>query len=418
MRKFLRIPATIFFIALILLLLNVNFSIYHKPKFLKTPQGYVNMDVMYQLQHLKHELHDKNAGKNMQNLYPEGFLFINALYGLAWYDATAHLSQDSPYRKKALKEISWAFDKTNSVHGKSTFFQGLPIEYGAFYMGWNNLLLGRKLALQNSTERLKEDIKLFETNCRQIATFIRKNETPFAESYSNMAWSADMTVCVASLSFHDRILKTAYKKDIQKWLTAVKKRLDTQTGLIPHKSDAESGMPETGARGSSMSLMLAFFPEIDSVFARQQFKIYEKLFLDTRLGLPGIREYPKGTAGWGDVDSGPVLWGIGGSASIVGLKVLYQQKKLKTAVDLRNSLEGFGVSLQNTEEKKFLFGVLPMADAFIVWSNAQQIFPDKQADNWQWQFHLYSFLLITLFSVIIYLIWNFRFKSPLQNEKA
>ena len=50
--------------------------------------------------------------------------------------------------------------------------------------------------------------------------------------------------------------------------------------------------------------------------------LYKEHFLDYRLGLPGIREYRKGVEGNGSVDSGPVIWDIGGSASIVGVRTL------------------------------------------------------------------------------------------------
>jgi len=40
--------------------------------------------------------------------------------------------------------------------------------------------------------------------------------------------------------------------------------------------------------------MLNFLYEIDPSFAKQQFEIFDDLFKDSRFGLPGIRQYPRG----------------------------------------------------------------------------------------------------------------------------
>jgi len=41
-------------------------------------------DVKKQLSYLKTEIHDKQLAERMQQLFPEGYIFTNALYGLAW----------------------------------------------------------------------------------------------------------------------------------------------------------------------------------------------------------------------------------------------------------------------------------------------------------------------------------------------
>ena len=41
---------------------------------------------------------------------------------------------------------------------------------------------------------------------------------------------------------------------------------------------------------------------------------YKKHFIEYKFGLPAVREYPIGMDSQGDVDSGPVILGIGTSA--------------------------------------------------------------------------------------------------------
>ncbi len=159
------------------------------------------------------------------------------------------------------------------------------------------------------------------------------------------------------------------------------------------------------ARGSSQSLILNFLIEIDADYARLKFPIYKKYFLDYRLGLPGIREYPKGQPGNGDIDSGPVVWGIGGAASIVGQRVLALYGETAAAIGIRNSIETFAWGQSNKNEKHYLFGAAPIADAFIAWSNsfestaARNLSTDKM---WWLQTQLFSLLLLTLGSFLVF----------------
>src|SRR5690606_32566944 len=124
-----------------------------------------------------------------------------------------------------------------------------------------------------------------------------------------------------SLSIHDKIFEPRYKDIIDNWLRELKKCLDSR-GMIPHAVHPETGKTAENARGSSMSLMLIFLRDIDRQFAQDQFILFERNFADYKFGLMGIREYAKGESGEGDVDSGPVILGFGGAATIVGMQTL------------------------------------------------------------------------------------------------
>lgn len=149
--------------------------------------------------------------------------------------------------------------------------------------------------------------------------------------------------------------------------------------------------------------MLSFLVDIDSVFSKTQYEIYKSLFLDSRFGLPGIREYPKGNLGAGDVDSGPVLLGIGGAPSIVGQRTAGKHVDWQLYTGLRNSVEAFGCPYTTGSEKRFIFGQLPMADAFIAWSNSVESVKIAEGSRTEvrWIFHLLSLVIV---GVIGYLV--------------
>ncbi|MDF1697554.1 MAG: hypothetical protein P1U56_17045 [Saprospiraceae bacterium] len=118
-----------------------------------------------------------------------------------------------------------------------------------------------------------------------------------------------------------------------------------------------------------------FLVEIDEIFTREQFQLYKKHFLDKRLGLYGVREHPKGVNSSGDIDSGPVIWGIGGAASVVGQRAMWKNGAIEEAKSIRNNLESFGMTITFNEKKKYLLGALPIADAFLCWSNSVEMHP-------------------------------------------
>jgi hypothetical protein len=375
----------------IFLLVSINYSLHYSPSF----SHKINEDELAQFAFLSHELRLNSAGEKMQNLFPEGFLFINELYGLsnAEFAINSGISPQSELGKKMEKDINWAIVEVDSEAGKVNFMDDLPLENGAFYKGWQSYLIGKQLQFTN-----KKDAPLtalFLANCEAISQAISRTDKPYLESYKGAAWPADNVVCLAALSLHDRLFVPKYQAVIANWLGRIKVNLHKETGLIPHSFSliSNKGME---VRGSSLSLMLSFLPQIDPIFSQNQYQIYKNLFVQNKLGLPAVREYQIGITGGGDVDSGPVIWDVGGSASIVGIRAAAENGDFELAKSLRNSIEAFAFSTNYGGKKQYLFGQLPVIDGFMAWSNAS-INAANEPKNWggSWTF----FLLSLLFSV-------------------
>lgn len=398
MHKIVKYSLKVLLLLPILLLFYFNFSLYYTPSFVKT----INQDELAQLDFLADELHNHAAGEKMQGLFPEGFFFIHVLYGLTYSEfvLSSGISIDSELGKKAVKEVNWSIEALNSEAGKSNFLDDLPLENGAFYKGWLTYLVGRRL--QMSSERDVVLTQQFKANCNAISQAIAQTDKPYLESYTGATWPADNVLCLAALSLHDRLFEPKYTTVIAQWMGRIKANLEGKTGLIPHSFSLinNKGME---VRGSSQSLMLSFLPEIDANFAQNQYKTYKNWFIQTKLGLPAVREYPIGTDGSGDVDSGPVIWDVGGSASIVGIRAAYENNDVQAAKSLRNSIETFALATNFGGKKKHLFGVLPMADAFVAWVNVKNSPTlEQHSTSIAWLFHLISLLIIVPFSWWIY----------------
>ncbi|MFN3403470.1 MAG: hypothetical protein ACK40G_05190 [Cytophagaceae bacterium] len=385
-------------------LLYLNYKIYYQPEYITKEGIKINKEVFLQQQYLRQQL-QKGAGKKMQAEYPEGFVFMHALYGLSRASIAKQSPPGSDLFKESLIEVDRSIEEIRSDYGKNPFDENLPLPYGAFYNGWLNYLVSKRLECDTTDQELKN---LFISNCREIKNVLDKSDSPYLETYYSQVWPADVSLCIASLAIHDKIFYPQYTTTIQRWLNQIKANLDSH-GLIPHSANYITGKATEKSRGSSQSLLLNFLIEIDTAFAKQQYSIYKKHFLEYTFGLPGIREYPIGETGEGDIDSGPVILNIGPAATIVGRKTCESFQDSKLAMEIRNGIEAFGFPVKKHDQKKYLAGMLPIADAFIVWSNTEDNL-NYIPQNPYITFHSYSLAILLLLSFVTWRVLVFKWK--------
>lgn len=348
-----------------------------------------SQDLLRQLQFLERRVH-RGLGEDMQKIFPEGNVFTHALYGLGWCGYAQRIGISDTLREHALKEARWALAQIEKKEVQGLFPGAAELKFGVFYCGWRNYLLGSIIASGSADE---DEHALFNAYSTELAKFFAASSSPFIESYPGMAWPADNVVAVASLAIHDRHAATR-SPVIARWLEQVKLRLD-QRGLVPHAWDPDRDEQWEHGRGCSQALINTLLPGIDQEFARQQFDLFREHFFMERLGIPLVREYPKGVVGMGDVDSGPVILGAGFAATIVGAGACRVNQDVLHAAEFDHTVEGFGL-VTGTTDKRFLFGVLPIADLFIAWTRSMPTNEMAPAGLGFKRFHAWSLLAVIL----------------------
>lgn len=398
-----------YFSFLLLLVLSTLLILINR-KLFSTPVHQVidKADVILELNYLERQLKEEDLAEKMQGVFPEGVVFVNALYGLAWCElALAQEEQGPAIKARVLKEALYAYDQVCSEQAKEHFDPYLPIDYGIFYAGWRNYLLSKILQVDTSFTNHSFYIQEFKEQSHLIAQVMKETKSPFLESYFEQAWPADMCVAVASLRGHDQVFAPRYSGLIKQWVQKVEARVDPKTGMIPHKVEKATGKSIESSRGGSMALMLRLLREINPAFAQKQYHLFKDKFVSTALTFPCIREYPKGSFGIGDIDSGPVILGVGFPATLVAVGCLPMFGDQALAAKQYITVNAFGLEQVNEEEKYYLFGALPMADAFIAWSRATGMhYKDENmtstADLSTVKFHLISLSTIVLMWGIYY----------------
>lgn len=340
------------------------------------------------------------SGQEMQRLFPEGYFFSYVLYGLSW----GNLARRHPeLRGQALEEAQWALKALDSEAGRAPFSEHTDPPLGVFYHGWTGWLEGGILLLGGEAPH-------FDQRCADLGRAFSRSEEPFLDAYPGQSWPCDSTVAMAALTLHDRLREPKYAGVRTRWLEQVGERLDPETGLFPHRFRPG---PE-GARATSQTILLRFLEEIDGETSDKHYRRFRARFVTTRFGLPAVAEYPGGSSGPGDVDSGHLVAGVSFSATGVapGAAALHGDECLRGP--LARTIEVFGLSTGN----RYLFGALPVADGLLVWSRtvtrwgpqrpSGAEFEPVVGDVWLAGFHLASLVLVLLAWLPVWLLRALR----------
>src|SRR6266540_1170809 len=388
---------------LTLVLLLVNLRLYY-PRGADYGPDRDGADVRPQLRFIGDALRH-GAGERMQELFPEGYFFTHALYGLAWVEVGMRRPFGDPLREAALNEAHWALRQIDTPAGRAPFAATLDPPHGVFYVGWSSWLRGGTLILQDAGVRDEGEVNRFAADCAALAAAFDRSPTPFLPAYLASAWPVDSVVAVAALRLHDKLLQPRFAMTIARWLALARTMLDPNTSLLPHRVDWQTGKMLEGARGSSQSIMARFLFEIDPGWGRQQYEQFRRNFVPTPLGVLGVREYPHCIDGERDVDTGPLVLGLSASASVVTLGAALVHGDCALAVPLVNTIETVGLPLGWSGTKRYAFGTLPVGDAFLVWSKTARPWVAQQTPAqlppvvrwwWRWSPHALTLAFITL----------------------
>lgn len=342
---------------------------------------------------------DEGAGEEAQRLFPEGYFFLHALYGLSQVELGMRVPVGE--REPALREARWALKRLELPAGYAPFSPDLSPRYGVFYQGWTNWLRGGVLALQPADWRDPTEVQRFTDVAVALAAAFDASPSPYLAAYPGQAWPVDSTVAIASLRLHDTLLPPRFGNTVGRWLDGVRQRLDSRTGLMPHRVELATGEPVEVARATSQSVIQRFLVDIDPNFAREQYLRFRDRYVVSPLGLgPAVREYPYGLTGPADVDSGPLVLGATLSATVVTLGAAQVQGDGRLAGALANYGELLGLPLDTPWTKRYAFGQVPIGDAFLAWSKTARPWVVSMPDappptiSWWWRLPLLSILVL------------------------
>ena len=247
--------------------------------------------------------------------------------------------------------------------------------HGAFHAGWT-LMLAVQHAEASGSPQAREAVR---RRAETLRAAFDAHPTGLLESYPGQSWPCDSVVAMAALHQAGRVVPLDLEHTTRRWLTQMD-RLRDESGLLPHRTSPHGQVLE-GPRATSQVIIQRFWPDIQPLdgpggdATRTQWQAFVGTFVDRRFGVVGVREYPPGVAGGGDVDSGPLVFGLSASASVVAIGAARAQGDLALAAALDRGAELLGGGVTLLGERRYAAGTLPVGDAFLLWARTTPAAP-------------------------------------------
>jgi len=178
------------------------------------------------------------------------------------------------------------------------------------YLGYMNLALGlhRQLEPESRYRELNDAISA------ALWRRYRTSQSKMLATYPNEHYPVDNLAAIGALGLHARATGADRQAELGGLLDTVRKRyLDRTTGLLIQRVDAH-GTPADAGRGSGSALGAYFASWASPELAASLHDAVKRHLTRTPLGFGMVREYVDAD-GPGDIDSGPLLWGLSISAT-------------------------------------------------------------------------------------------------------
>jgi hypothetical protein len=181
----------------------------------------------------------------------------------------------------------------------------------AAWLGYTNLALSvhRELVPDSKYASLNDKIS------DAVAARVLAAPHGVFETYPSERYPVDNAAGIASLILHDRLTGRDHTRALSHWREslAVDQR-DPGTGLLFQMLD-EGGLPRMNGRGSGTFLSAWFLSFGDPALACEIYGAGRDELLSNAGPIDGMREYPRGVDGPTDIDSGPIVAGLGLSST-------------------------------------------------------------------------------------------------------
>lgn len=203
---------------------------------------------------------------------------------------------------RAFGTAAWQADGLTQLDGKPTHA----------YLGYLNAALTAHRQLDPSTPHAALNDALTASLAAGLEAEVWQLQT-----YPGEAYPADMAVVAGSIAAYDRATGADHSALLADWSRRFKKSaVDPGTGLVFQSLSPETGKPTDRPRGSGTGFAAYFLAEVDPDLSAA---LYDAMEAQGLAGMAGMREYPPGVRGTGDIDSGPVIFGVSVAATGFGI---------------------------------------------------------------------------------------------------
>lgn len=201
---------------------------------------------------------------------------------------------------------------TGAWHGEDAL-QSLAGNHGHAYLAYSALALSMARLVDPAFPQ--QQAKVHDALIAAYERRLLASDTGLIETYPNEAYPTDVAGVAAAIAVHGRATGVDHARVIEHWVKRVRTRqIDERSGFVFQRMSATSGLHHDSPRGSGTGLAAYYAGFVDRGLAEQ---LAAALFQHEKgfFGFGAIGEYGEGHTGLGDIDSGPVLFGVSVAAT-------------------------------------------------------------------------------------------------------
>ena len=246
------------------------------------------------------------------------------MFGSVFFLVTAEDLQERGAIDATEGTLREAVEKAAQIVASPVTATWVKTKWGESYLKKENVFYRMLLILGlSSYERITRDkqyhVLMFQQS-EMLAAELAKAKFHLRDDYPNECYPADMLWAVVAIQPAAKLDGMEHNKLADSLMAVFDGHLKAPEGLPAFQADSRSGRILQGARGCGNSGILLFAPELDSAIASRWYDAYEKSFWKDTGWCVGYAEMPNELRqNYMDVDSGPVLCGIGSVASAFGI---------------------------------------------------------------------------------------------------
>lgn len=267
----------------------------------------------------------------------------------------------TPTMEKCAEQLVSPATNAFGTEAWGTFgFEGLPRGTGHAYLGYSNLALSMIRLVQPQTRFARMHDDLTEALAKRLS------DAPHAlfQTYPGEAYPADISMVAASIALHDCAVGTPKRDWWDKWRSGYTRWIDASSGLLFQSGDAETGRPVGPPRASGTAIAAFALAFVDKDLADKLHAALERAHTEV-LGYGAIREYAPGHEGSGDIDSGPVVFGVSVSATGFTLASAKVHRNDALFTSLFRTADFWGIPVHRSNGMRYLSGG-PLGNAILL----------------------------------------------------
>ena len=262
---------------------------------------------------------------------------------------------------RAFDRDAWSLDALASVAEPA----GSSRDRGhVAYLGYAGLALGlHRLVVPSSRFDAKHDA-IVAALARRVAA----SPTGLVETYPSEVYPVDNAAALGALALHARATHRAPAPGLARGLEAIRTRaIALESGLLAQAVDADTAAPRDPGRGSGTALGAYFLAYADQAMSASLYHAVHRELLRTIIGFGVVLEHPASCdkcTGRADIDSGPVVFGFGVSATGFAIGASRANDDRDAFASLYATAHLFGAPFDEAATRTFATGG-PLGDAIL-----------------------------------------------------